>query len=87
MNTVELMQQKLSLLQPETVDIQDDSAQHAGHAGARDGGGHYSLRIISAKFNGMSSLARHRLIHATLGELMHTQIHALTIVAQSSLEV
>lgn len=81
MNTIQLMQEKLTLLQPSHVEIIDDSAQHAGHAGAKSGGGHYRLNIVSADFANMNTLARHRLVYATLGDLMQQHIHALTITA------
>lgn len=81
MNTVKLMQEKLALLQPSHVEIIDDSAQHAGHAGAKSGGGHYRLNIVSTDFANMNTLARHRLVYATLGDLMQQRIHALTITA------
>lgn len=81
MNTVELMQEKLALLQPSHVEIIDDSALHAGHAGAKSGGGHYRLNIVSTGFANMNTLARHRLVYATLGDLMQQKIHALTITA------
>jgi BolA protein len=87
MNTVELMQAKLALLQPSHVEIIDDSAKHANHAGAKSGGGHYRLDIISTHFANQNTLARHRLVYATLGDLMQQQIHALTISALTPAEV
>jgi BolA family transcriptional regulator, general stress-responsive regulator len=79
--TIALMQQRLSGLQPESLDIVDDSAKHAGHAGAASGGGHYQLTIVSQLFAGKPQLARHRLIYQALGDMMQRQIHALSIVA------
>ena len=76
-----LLHQRLAVLKPLLLELIDDSALHAGHAGARDGGRHYRLRIASAEFSGKSTVARHRLIYATLGELMRSRIHALSIVA------
>lgn len=67
-------------LQPLAIEVQDDSAQHAGHAGAREGG-HYTVRITSARFAGVSRLARHRLVYDALGPLAALRIHALAIVA------
>ena len=87
MNTIELMQEKLAELKPNEVEITDDSALHAGHAGAKSGGGHYRLRIISSNFANLNTLARHRLVYATLGDLMQQQIHALTISALTPAEV
>lgn len=87
MNTIELMRERLALLQVEHLDIEDESAQHAGHAGARSGGGHYRLHIVSAAFNGKSTLARHRMVYDALGELMQQQVHALSITAQTPEEL
>ncbi|MCH7343901.1 BolA family transcriptional regulator [Pelomonas sp. CA6] len=69
-------------LQPEQLALADDSAAHAGHAGAREGG-HYRLRIVSAAFTGRSRLARHRLVYDALAELMQRGIHALVIDARA----
>ncbi len=66
---------------PAQIDIIDDSARHAGHAGARDGRGHFKVHIVSAAFAEMSPLARHRAVYTALGELMQTDIHALQIEA------
>lgn len=65
-------------------EIHDDSALHAGHAGARDGGGHYRLRIVSPAFAGQGTIARHRMIYQALGEMMKKEIHALAIKALSA---
>ena len=81
MSTIELMQQKLATLQPEVLEIGDDSAFHAGHEGAKSGGGHYNLTIISPQFDGLLTIKRHRLIYNALGDLMQTRIHALSIRA------
>jgi BolA protein len=85
--TMALMRARLRALDPETIDIYDESAQHAGHAGARAGGGHYVLLIVSRRFAGQSRVARHRLVYAALGELMQTQIHALAITAYTPEEL
>ena len=69
--------------QPSELDVVDDSHRHAGHAGARDGRGHFNVRIVSAAFAGMPPLARHRAVYAALGEMMQTDIHALSIDARS----
>ena len=66
---------------PLELDVIDDSARHAGHAGARDGRGHFRVRIVSAAFVGMAPLARHRAVYAALGALMDSDIHALQIEA------
>ncbi|TWI03689.1 BolA protein [Luteimonas cucumeris] len=70
-------------LAPLQLDIRDDSARHAHHAGARDGRGHFHVEIVSEVFAGLSSLARHRAVYAALGELMTTDIHALSMRAQT----
>jgi BolA family transcriptional regulator, general stress-responsive regulator len=66
-----------------TIELEDESHLHAGHAGARSGRGHYRVRIESETFAGMSLIARHRAVYAALGELMQTDIHALSIDAQT----
>ena len=63
------------------VEVRDDSHLHAGHVGAREGGGHYSVRIVSEEFHGLAPLARHRRVYAALGEMMKGPIHALVIDA------
>lgn len=67
---------------PEWLEIRDDSHRHAGHAGARDGRGHFAVRIVSNAFSGMTPLARHRAVYAALGEMLQTDIHALQIDAR-----
>lgn len=64
------------------LEVQDDSHLHAGHAGAREGG-HYTVRLISARFENLSRVARHRLVYDALRELMQQGIHALVIDARS----
>jgi BolA protein len=68
-------------LAPESLQVIDDSAAHAGHEGAKGGGGHYTVTIVSPRFTGQSPLARHRLVYQALGELMQRDIHALKITA------
>lgn len=80
-NTIERMREKLGALDASEVAIEDESALHAGHEGAKSGGGHYRLRIISERFAGLAPLARHRLVYDALGELMQRDIHALSIQA------
>ncbi|MXV06053.1 MULTISPECIES: BolA family protein [unclassified Xanthomonas] len=67
---------------PQALEVEDDSHRHAGHAGARDGRGHFNVHIVSAAFAGMAPLARHRAVYAALGEMMQTDIHALSIRAE-----
>jgi len=66
---------------PALLEIVDESHRHAGHAGARDGRGHFAVRIVSERFAGSKPLARHRMVYAALGTLMQTDIHALSVVA------
>ncbi len=80
MSTVELIRGRLAALEPVQLDIQDDSARHAGHAGAKDGG-HYAVRIISPRFAGLSTMQRHRLVYDAIGDLPGQRIHALSIRA------
>ena len=83
MNRMEAMRGRLAVLDPVSLDISDESHRHAGHAGARDGGGHYVLHIVSAQFAGKNMAARHRMIYLALAEMMKSEIHALTILAQA----
>ena len=69
---------------PDFLEIVDDSHRHVGHAGARDGRGHFSVEIRSDAFAGLPSLARHRAVYAALGEMMTTDIHALSIRASAA---
>lgn len=82
-----LLREKLAPLAPSRIELIDDSALHAGHAGARSGGGHYRLLIVSAAFAGKSTVSRHRLVYDALGELMRQKIHALTIKALTAEEL
>ncbi|MEJ7745746.1 MAG: BolA family protein [Luteimonas sp.] len=72
---------------PMRLEIRDDSHRHAGHAGAKDGRGHFSVEIVSEAFSGLNAVVRHRAIYAALGELMTTDIHALAIKARTPGEV
>jgi len=74
-------------LQPESLDIIDDSHKHAGHAGAKSGGGHFDLTIVASAFEGLNAVKRHQLVYQALGEMMQTQIHALSIQAYSPEEI
>lgn len=82
MNLVETIKTRLAILNPTRLEIQDDSALHAGHAG-NTGGGHFTLTIVSSQFSQKSQIMRHRLIYQTLNDLMPQQIHALSILAIS----
>jgi len=68
-------------LDTDAIELVDDSHLHAGHAGARDGRGHFRVRIVSSRFAGLRTLQRHQLVYGSLGELMQTDIHALNIAA------
>jgi BolA protein len=81
------IQERLATLAPESLEILDESAAHAGHEGARGGGGHYRLVIVSAQFAGKSVQARHRMVYDALGALMSKDIHALAIKAYSPGEI
>ncbi len=82
MNLVDEIKARLATLEPITLDIEDDSAAHAGHKG-NTGGGHFNLKITSSHFSEKSQIMRHRLIYQALGDLMPLQIHALSIIAIS----
>ncbi len=71
---------------PVPCQIDDESALHAGHAGAASGGGHYRLRLVSARFEGLSRVARHRLVYDCLREMMHKEIHALALTLLTPVE-
>ena len=86
-NTIDEMQQRLAALAPESIEIRDESEQHIGHEGAKSGGGHYQLVLVSAKFGGLSLPARHRLVYDALGPMMRQTIHALSIKAYAPDEI
>lgn len=81
MSTADLIRERLAALTPESYTLEDESAQHRGHAGAAGGGGHYRLTVVSPRFRDLSTLARHRLVYEAMGELMHREIHALSVTA------
>lgn len=85
---LEMLINKLRLsLQPSEINIVDDSARHAGHAGSSAGGAsHFKLQIVSAHFEGLSPIARHRLVYRVLEQEMKQQIHALNIDAKTPAE-
>ena len=83
MNAAELEARLRAAFAPAEVAVDDDSARHAGHAGARDGA-HFSVRLRSASFNGLSRVARHRLVYHALGPLQQQGIHALAIDARAA---
>jgi BolA family transcriptional regulator, general stress-responsive regulator len=81
-----LIRAALAPLQPVSLAVIDESHKHAGHAGARDGRGHFSVEIVSEAFSGLAPLARHRRVYDAVGSLMQTDIHALSIKARTPSE-
>ena len=86
MNNAERMEsirQRLTdTLSPEHLEIEDESHLHAGHAGAKEGKGHFRVTVISQHFTGIAPLKRHKLVYEAVGDLMETDIHALSIDAR-----
>ena len=74
-------------LAPSLLELVDESAMHAGHAGAASGGGHYRLKIVSDRFEGQRLVMRHRLVYDSVHAMMHSEIHALAITALAPSEV
>ena len=85
--TIDLIRHNLTVaLKPTLLEIIDNSAAHAGHVGARQGGGHYNVTIVSADFEKKTLVQRHQLIYAALGDMMKNDIHALGINALTPTE-
>ncbi|MGR8934436.1 MAG: BolA family protein [Gammaproteobacteria bacterium] len=82
----QIKERLIAALQPEHVQIVDNSEAHAGHAGARSGG-HFTVSIVASAFEGKSLVQRHQMVYKALGEMMHHQIHALGIEALSPHEI
>jgi BolA protein len=82
-STAEQIRACLIHLSPSILEIQDDSAQHLGHPGAREGGGHYRVKIVAEAFRHRSRLEAHRMVHTALSSLMSKEIHALQRDVQS----
>ena len=82
MNLIEIINTRLASLEPISLEIQDDSALHAGHKG-NTGGGHFSLTIVSSQFSQKSPIMRHRLVYQALADLIPQHIHAISILAIS----
>ena len=87
LTTAQEIERRLALLEPESLQILDESGKHVGHEGAKGGGGHYMLTIVSRHFSGKPAQARHRLIYDALGTLMRKEIHALAIKAYAPDEI
>jgi len=85
MNLTEAIRNRLASLEPISLEIQDDSAAHAGHKG-NGGGGHFTIKMISSHFSQKSQIMRHRLIYQALSDLIPQQIHAISIIAISPTE-
>ena len=84
MSVAAKIRERLAALEPLDLDLVDESAKHAGHAGAQPGGNtHWRLTIVSPRFAGQPTVARHRMVYQALGELMQNPIHALAITARS----
>ena len=84
MSVADEIRARLAALQPESLELEDQSELHRGHAGHRPGGGtHWRLSIVARAFAGQSTVARHRLVYQALGELMQHPIHALAIQARA----
>ena len=84
MTVAEEIRRRLDALAPATLELLDESAKHAGHAGAAPGGNtHWKLTIVSAAFAGKPTVARHRMVYQALGDLMRHPIHALAISARA----
>ncbi len=84
MSVAEQIRARLETLQPEQIELADESEQHRGHVGYRAGGGtHWRLTIVAQAFAGKPTLARHRMVYQALGELMQHPIHALAITARA----
>jgi len=73
-------------LNPTLLEVGDDSALHVGHAGAASGGGHYSVKIVSSRFDGLRLVMRHRLVYDAVQDMMQAEIHALAITALAPAE-
>jgi BolA family transcriptional regulator, general stress-responsive regulator len=79
MDLAAAIRQRLAALEPVSLELEDESARHAGHEGAKSGGGHFRLTVVSPRFSGKATRERHRMVYAALGELMGREIHALAI--------
>jgi BolA family transcriptional regulator, general stress-responsive regulator len=82
-DVIAAMRARLAPLAAVRLEIRDDSAKHAGHAGVRAGGGHFAMTIVSAQFAGKRVMERHRMVYDALGALMKNEIHALSIAAKT----
>jgi len=84
MDRINAIEQRLrQVFTPENLEVSDESQSHVGHEGAKGGGGHYAVTIVSDRFRGKTPVMRHRMIYDALNELMNKEIHALRITALS----
>ena len=79
-----IRQRLVEAFNPESLELVDESARHAGHTGNKAGGGHYLVTIVSDEFSGKSTIQRHRMVYEALGDMMKSEIHALSIKALTS---
>jgi BolA protein len=86
-NVATAIHERLAALEPESLQLTDESGEHVGHEGAKGGGGHYRLTIVSPRFAGKGRIDRHRLVYGALGSLMQKEIHALAIEALAPDEI
>ena len=87
MSIINIIKQKLIIFNPEKIEVIDKSHKHIGHEGAKDGGGHFFLTIVSSNFYEKSTIERHRMIYIALGEMIGRDIHALSIKAYTPEEI
>lgn len=87
MSVATQIERRLAGLEPDSLEILDESAQHVGHEGAKGGGGHYQVIIVSRRFAGKPLQLRHRMVYEALGPLMQKEIHALAIKAYAPGEI
>lgn len=87
MSKIDIMRARLATLEPQSLEIFDDSHHHHGHAGFMDDGSHFRMNIVSAQFEGKNQVARHRMVYAALGDMMKHDIHAMNIDARTPAEI
>lgn len=88
MQRVALIESRLrETFAPAKLEVRDDSRQHAGHEGAKSGGGHFAVTIVSLRFQGKTAVQRHQMVYQALGDLMKKEIHALSIHALAPEEI
>jgi BolA family transcriptional regulator, general stress-responsive regulator len=83
MDLAATIRRRLAALEPSALDLVDESGRHVGHEGAKSGGSHFRLTIVSARFAGRPVRERHRMVYGALGDLMGREIHALAIAART----